>query len=88
MVPDRTEVWNRAFTLRSEVGKPSLGLMLGQFAAHPKLKCQCLIPHFKRSGPNELLVFERGPHWEERKSTKRNISDFDVSAVDYGAATK
>lgn len=75
MVPHRTEAWNRKFTLRCEVGKPSLGWMLGRFAAHPKLKRQCLIPHFKRSGPNELLVFERGPRWEERESTKRNVID-------------
>ncbi|MGC4004055.1 MAG: hypothetical protein QM811_13420 [Pirellulales bacterium] len=82
MVPDRTEVWNLKFTLRCEVGKPSLGWMLGRFAAHPKLKRQCLIPHFKRNDPNELLVFERGPRWDERDSTKRDKSDSDVSDFD------
>ncbi len=76
MVPHRTEVWNRKFTLRCEVGKPSLGWMLGRFSAHPKLKRQCLIPHFKRKGPNELLVFERGPRWEERNSLKSDMNDF------------
>jgi hypothetical protein len=76
MVPDRTEVWNQKHTLRCEVGKPSLGWMLGRFSAHPKLKRQCLIPHFKRKGPNELLVFERGARWEERKSTKSEMNDF------------
>ena len=82
MVPHRTEVWNRKVTLRCEVGRPSLGWMLGKFASHPKLKRQCLIPHFKRKGPNELLVFERGSRWEERKSTKSDLSDFDDSAID------
>ena len=68
MAPHRTEVWNKKFTLRCEVGKPSLGWMLGRFSERPKLKSQCLIPHFKHNGPNELLVFQRGPRWNERES--------------------
>jgi hypothetical protein len=81
MVPNRTEVWNRKFTLRCEVGKPSLGWMLDQFAEKPRLKRQCVIPHFKRNGPNELLMFERGPQWEDLASTRHGITVLDVGDV-------
>lgn len=79
MIPRRTEVWNRKFTLRCEVGKPSLGWMLGRFAERPKLKRQCLIPHFKRKGPNELLAFERGPQWEDGTLTQLDNTVLDAN---------
>lgn len=62
-VPDRTEIYSKSRTHRLEVGKPSLRWMLWRFIQKPKLKRQCLIPHFKVKGPNELLVFERGATW-------------------------
>lgn len=64
-VPNRTEIWSQSQTHRVEVGRPSLARMLHVFESHPKVERQCLIPHFKKAGPNELLVFERGPDWRE-----------------------
>lgn len=66
-VPNRTEILSRSHTHRVEVGRPSLAWMLQVFKSHPKVKYQCLIPHFKKAGPNELLVFERGPNWHEKE---------------------
>jgi len=64
-VPNRTEILSQSRTHRVEVGRPSLARMLYVFESHPNVKCQCLIPHFKKAGPNELLVFDRGPNWRE-----------------------
>jgi predicted nucleotidyltransferase len=64
-VPDRTEIWNKRRTYRLEVGKPSFRWMVHRFETMPKLVKQCLIPHFKAKGPNELLVFERGANWKK-----------------------
>lgn len=64
-VPNRTEIWSQSQTHRVEVGRPSLARMLYVFESHPKAERQCLIPHFKKAGPNELLVFERGPNWRK-----------------------
>lgn len=64
-VPNRTEIWSERFTHRIELGRPSLRWMVHYFETRPKLKRQCLIPHFKSKGPNELLIFERGPKWRE-----------------------
>lgn len=45
------------------MGSPSLHRM--QVALqHAGTKQVCLIPHFKKVGPNELLVFERGSNWQ------------------------
>ncbi len=44
------------------MGSPSLHRMQAALQ-HAGTKQVCLIPHFKKSGPNELLVFERGPDW-------------------------
>ena len=63
-----TTLHNDKQTHRVEVGRPSLARMLYYFTACPNLKCQCLIPHFKKAGPNELLLFARGPNWRESES--------------------
>lgn len=65
-VPNRTEILSQKRTHRLEVGKPSLGWMLGVFKSNPKIVRQCLIPHFLVKGPNELLTFERGPNWQNK----------------------
>ncbi len=65
-VPNRTEILSKRKTHRLEVGKPSLGWMLGVFKSNPKIVRQCLIPHFRVKGPNELLTFERGPNWQNK----------------------
>jgi hypothetical protein len=64
MVP-KTELWDCGRRHRVEMGRPSLGVMLYQFTVEKKLQRQCLIPYFKKAGANELLVFERGPNWQE-----------------------
>lgn len=61
---------SRLLTHRVEVGRPSLRRMVYQFTVHEKVQRQCLIPYFKKAGPNELLVFERGPNWGEAKSKR------------------
>lgn len=63
--PDRTEMYSKSRTHRVKVGKPSLRQMVSLFIRKPKLKRQCLIPHFKMKQPNELLVFERGATWHD-----------------------
>jgi predicted nucleotidyltransferase len=57
---DATSVSTGAY--RVLMGSPSLH---GMQAALQRAgtKQVCLIPHLKRAGPNELLVFERGPNW-------------------------
>ena len=64
-VPSRTNIWSQSQTHRVEVGRPSLARMLDVFESHPKVERQCLIPNFKKAGPNELLIFEHGPNWRE-----------------------
>jgi len=44
------------------MGRPSLCEM--QAALRRGKDRVCLIPHLKKAGPNELLVFERGPNWK------------------------
>jgi hypothetical protein len=66
------EFWSQDRTHRVSLGKPRLGEMKGYFAEHPSIVRQCLIPYFKRGGPNELLVFERG-----RAFSAANIDDTD-----------
>jgi predicted nucleotidyltransferase len=61
----RTEVWSKTKSHRAEMGRPSLAEMLFLFRTKRKLQRQCLIPYFKQAGPNELLVFERGPAWKQ-----------------------
>jgi predicted nucleotidyltransferase len=55
------EFWSEDHTQRIYLGRPRLGEMRACFADEPAIVRQCLIPYFKRGGPNELLVFERGP---------------------------
>jgi predicted nucleotidyltransferase len=62
-LPRELEVWSKSRTHRVHLGRPSLIWMLGEFKESARLRRQCLIPHFKASQPNELLVFERGPKW-------------------------
>ncbi|MBC7856978.1 MAG: nucleotidyltransferase domain-containing protein [Pirellulaceae bacterium] len=62
---NRTEILSQKRTHRLEIGKPSLGWMLGVFKSDPRIVRQCLIPHFRSKGPNELLTFERGPNWQD-----------------------
>lgn len=64
-VPNRTEILSQKRTHRLEVGKPSLGWMLHKFMSDPRIVRQCLIPHLRSKGPNELLTFERGPNWQD-----------------------
>jgi predicted nucleotidyltransferase len=69
-VPHQTEVLSESHTHRVDVGKPSLGQMMWVFEKWPRIKRQCLIPHFRAREPNELLVFERGPRWKNRTSER------------------
>jgi hypothetical protein len=65
-VPDsRCVVWSKADTHRVHLGRPSLDWMLGVFRGSPQVKRQCLIPHLKSGGPNELLIFERSERWAQ-----------------------
>ncbi len=48
-----------------DFGKPFLSRVAWRFS-HAAVKEQCLIPHFRAKGPNELLVFERGPSWAKK----------------------
>lgn len=57
------EIWNESQTYCVHLGRPSLVIMLAWFNLYPKLKQQCLIPYFVKKGPNELLIFKRGPTW-------------------------
>jgi predicted nucleotidyltransferase len=61
------EFWSQDRTHRVFLGKPRLGEMKWNFAEHPSIVRQCLIPYFKRGGPNELLVFERGPAFSDAR---------------------
>jgi hypothetical protein len=63
--PNRTDIPSEDFTHRVEIGKPCLRMMAHTFRARPKVKRQALIPHLKKGGPNEILVFERGPKWKD-----------------------
>ncbi len=65
-VPNRTEILSQKKTHRLEVGKPSLGWMLHVFMSDPRIVRQCLIPHLRSKGPNELLTLERGPDWQDK----------------------
>lgn len=65
-LPNQTVVWNKSFTYRVHLGKPSLEWMVAVFSDRPGVKRQCLIPHLRANEPNELLVFERGPEWKNR----------------------
>lgn len=65
LVHVRTEIWSEARTHRLELGRPSLSWMINVFRTSPAVKRQCLIPHFKTKGPNELLDFTRGPRWRD-----------------------
>ena len=58
---DAASVSTRAY--RVLMGSPSLH---GMQAALQRAgtKQVCLIPHLKKAGPNELLIFERGPNWK------------------------
>lgn len=76
---DRTVVWGESFTRRVEIGRPSLEWMLGVFRERREVKRQCLIPHFKRSGPNDLLVFEPGSAWSHGRDYVQK-SLFDLAA--------
>ena len=62
---DTSSLWTDSDTHRVSMGHPALWSVIWYFKRCPKLKRHCLIPHFKRGGPNELLVFERGPKWRE-----------------------
>jgi hypothetical protein len=66
--PDQAEVWSTSWTHRVDLGRPSLGQMMWMFEERPRVRRQCLIPHFRAREPNELLVFERGPNWRKRTS--------------------
>jgi len=55
------EFWSEDHTHRIYLGRPRLGEMKAYFTDDTSIARQCLIPYFKRGGPNELLVFERGP---------------------------
>ncbi len=57
------EYYSVSWTHRLHLGRPCLRQMIWLFRTQPKLLRQCLIPHFRKAGPNELLVFERGPNW-------------------------
>jgi predicted nucleotidyltransferase len=72
-VPQGTEIWSQKHNHLVDVGRPSLRRMIWHFERLPKLKRQCLIPHFKKGQPNDLLHFERGPNWADRESTKRKF---------------
>jgi hypothetical protein len=61
----RHEVWSVSGTHRVMMGRPSLAMTLFYFRDRPSVRKQCLIPAFTKAGPNALLVFERGPLWEE-----------------------
>jgi predicted nucleotidyltransferase len=64
----RTQIRSSDRTCQVEIGKPSLAEMVREFQNDGQLKRQCLIPHFKARSANELLVFERGPRWDEFRS--------------------
>lgn len=57
---DATSISTRAY--RVLMGSPSLPGMQAALQ-RASTKQVCLIPHLKKAGPNELLVFERGPDW-------------------------
>lgn len=61
------EMWSRQRTHRVELGRPWLSKLITIFTYQPRVRRQCLIPYFRRAGPNELLVFERGPNWSARQ---------------------
>ncbi len=63
----RIELWSKSWTHRVDVGKPSLSKMMWIFEESPKIRRQCLIPHLRTREPNDLLVFERGPQWKNRR---------------------
>jgi hypothetical protein len=68
-VPDHECVaWSKSRTHRAHLGRPAIAWMVAEFKRRPNLKRQCLIPYFKRQGPNELLVFQRGPEWNSSAS--------------------
>ena len=57
---DATSISTRSY--RVLMGSPSLHRMQAALQ-RAGTKQVCLIPHLKKAGPNELLVFERGPNW-------------------------
>jgi hypothetical protein len=66
----QTEIHNKRWTRRAQVGRLHLGSLCWHFGRFPKMKRQCLIPFIKRSETNELLVFERGPNWKSSNYAK------------------
>ncbi len=69
--PNQLVMWSHAYTHRVHLGRPSMSWMLEIFKTQRKVKRQCLLPHVKGDGPNELLAFERGSCWSRKKKSKR-----------------
>jgi hypothetical protein len=65
-----TKMQSTSGTHRVEMGRPSLARMLAVFREQEDVQRQCLIPYAKRGGPNEMLVFKRGPKWKGRKEER------------------
>ncbi len=67
-IPDshqQCEIVSKSGTHRVHLGRIGLAWMLQSFCEQPRLKRQCLIPHIRKSQPNELFVFQRGSRWRE-----------------------
>jgi hypothetical protein len=60
----RTELVDKAWRFRVELGRLYPYYVFSLFEDHPSMVRQCLIPHRRVREENWMYVFERGPHWE------------------------
>jgi predicted nucleotidyltransferase len=65
---EQGELWDEQRRCRVQIGPLYFSWMTSLFEDEPGLQYQCLIPHFRRDYAKELLVFERGPSWEQSKN--------------------
>jgi predicted nucleotidyltransferase len=61
---DRTELIDKDWRFRVEIGRLYPYYVFSLFEAHPTMVRQCLIPHRRVREENWMYVFERGPHWK------------------------
>ena len=58
--PHRAAMFSQDRKYAVYFGRPPLYCVLDLTEADCRSRCVCLIPHFRRTGANELLVFEKG----------------------------
>lgn len=66
----RTELVDKAWRFRVELGRLYPYYVFSLFEDHPSMVRQCLIPHMRVREENSMYVFERGPHWKTAREAE------------------